>query len=226
MARSNTAHSFAGTSIGWVERGLVPDPLIRAGIRRLCEQRRGEIRADDAAAAGQITERFIEAMRLAPIAPLPHLANEQHYEVPAEFFARSLGPQRKYSSAFWPEGTTTLAEAEEAALVETAARAQLEDGQRVLELGCGWGSLTLWMARRFPASRIIGVSNSHSQRESIMARAREAGLDNVEIRTADINQFTCPGGFDRIDHFAVKARHRAGVQAQRAAGENQVCRLQ
>ena len=198
MAQSNNAQSLAGTSIGWVERGLVPDPLIRAGIRKLCEQRRAEIRADDAQASGEITERFIEAMRLAPIAPLPHLANEQHYEVPAEFFAKVLGPYRKYSSAWWPEGTHTLAQAEERSLAVTAARAQLENGQRVLELGCGWGSLTLWMARHFPASQIVGVSNSHSQRESIMARARAAGLDNVEIRTGDINQFTCEGGFDRI----------------------------
>jgi cyclopropane-fatty-acyl-phospholipid synthase len=198
MAQSNNSQSLAGASISWVERGLVPDPLVRAGIRRLCEQRRAEIRADDAEASGELTERFIEAMRTAPIAPLPHLANEQHYEVPAEFFAVTLGPQRKYSSAWWPDGTTTLGEAEEAALALTAERAQLADGQQVLELGCGWGSLTLWMARRFPASRIVGVSNSHSQRESIMARARAAGLDNVEIRTADINQFASLGGFDRI----------------------------
>jgi cyclopropane-fatty-acyl-phospholipid synthase len=198
MAQSNNAQSLAGASISWVERGLVPDQLIRAGIRRLCEQRRAEIQADDAEASGALTERFIDAMRIAPIAPLPHLANEQHYEVPAEFFARVLGPQRKYSSAWWPEGTATLADAEELALAETAARAQLQNGQDVLELGCGWGSLTLWMARHYPASRIVGVSNSHSQRESIMARAHAAGLDNVEIRTADINQFTCNGGFDRV----------------------------
>jgi cyclopropane-fatty-acyl-phospholipid synthase len=198
MAQSNNAQGLAGASISLVERGLVPDPLVRAGIRRLCEQRRAEIRADDAEASGDITERFIDAMRRAPIAPLPHLANEQHYEVPAEFFAKVLGPQRKYSSAWWPAGTATLAEAEERALAVTASRARLRNGQDVLELGCGWGSLTLWMARHFPASRIVGVSNSHSQRESILARARAEGLDNVEIRTADINHFTSPGGFDRI----------------------------
>jgi len=198
MAQSNDSPRLAGTSISWVERGLLPDSLIRAGIRRLCEQRRADIRADDTEAAADLTERFIDGMRTAPIAPMPHLANEQHYEVPAEFFARVLGPHRKYSSAWWPEGTSTLAEAEERALMLTASRAQLENGQSVLELGCGWGSLTLWMARRYPASRIVGVSNSHSQRDSILARAREAGLDNIEIRTADINEFTCLGGFDRV----------------------------
>jgi cyclopropane-fatty-acyl-phospholipid synthase len=198
MAQSNKSQSLAGASISWVERGLVPDPLIRAGIRRLSEQRRAEIMADDAEGSAVLIERFIAAMRMAPIAPVPHLANEQHYEVPAEFFAKVLGPQRKYSSAWWPEGAATLAEAEERALAETAARAGLADGQDVLELGCGWGSLTLWMARHFPASRIVGVSNSHSQRASIMERARAAGLHNVEIRTADINQFTCQGDFDRV----------------------------
>jgi cyclopropane-fatty-acyl-phospholipid synthase len=118
--------------------------------------------------------------------------------VPAAFFAQVLGPQRKYSSACWLEGTTDLAQAEETALQLTAQRAGLADGQDVLELGCGWGSLTLWMARHFPRSRIVGVSNSHSQRESILGRAREQGLANVEIITADMNGFAHPGGFDRV----------------------------
>lgn len=189
---------FTGTSIQWVERGLVPDPLIRAGIRRLCERRLVEIGAGDAEVAGGLTERFVQSMRTAEVAPLPAHANAQHYEVPAAFFELVLGPQRKYSSAWWPEGTRDLGEAEESALAETARRSDLADHQRILELGCGWGSLTLWMARHFPNSRIIGVSNSHSQRESIMARAAAEGLGNVEIRTADANQFDCEGGFDRI----------------------------
>jgi cyclopropane-fatty-acyl-phospholipid synthase len=109
-----------------------------------------------------------------------------------------LGPHRKYSSAWWPEGTVDLADAESRALAATAERAQLRDGQRVLELGCGWGSLTLWMARHFPASHIVGVSNSRSQRDSILSRAQAEGLGNVEIITADMNHFRCDGGFDRI----------------------------
>jgi len=199
MTASPRANSrLSASPIAWVEQGLVPDPLVRAGIRRLCAQRLEEIGAAGAEDSARTAAQFVASMRTAPLALLPELANEQHYEVPAEFFAACLGPQRKYSSAWWPEGTTDLAAAEERALAATAERAQLADGQRVLELGCGWGSLTLWMARRFPRSRIVGVSNSHSQRQSIMARAREAGLSNVEILTADMNGFSHPGGFDRV----------------------------
>jgi cyclopropane-fatty-acyl-phospholipid synthase len=200
MARAQAANDSLLTagSISLIERGLVPDPFIRAGIRSLCAQRLLEISAGNAEQASLATEQFVQALRTAGIAPLPRLANEQHYEVPAEFFEQVLGPQRKYSSAWWPQGTTTLAEAEEHALRTTAERAQLTNGQRVLELGCGWGSLTLWMARHFPASRIVGVSNSRSQRESILARAAEEGLRNVSIITADMNEFRCEGGFDRV----------------------------
>lgn len=196
----DTARStgLAASSIAWIERGLVPDPLVRAGIRRLCEQRLAEIDAGDAEASALRTARFIASMRAAPLALVPELANEQHYEVPAAFFAEVLGPQRKYSSGWWPDQATTFAQSEEAALAVTAERAGIADGQRVLELGCGWGSLTLWMARHFPGSRFTGVSNSHSQRASILERAREAGLYNVEIITADANDFTHAGGFDRV----------------------------
>lgn len=185
-------------SLGWVERGLVPDPLVRAGIRRLCEQRLAEIHADDAEAASEITEQFARAMRGEAVALVPGLANEQHYEVPAAFFQHVLGPNRKYSSAWWPEGVVTLREAEDKALEATVQRARLADGQRILELGCGWGSLSLYMAKRFPNSQITGVSNSNSQRESIMARARALGLDNLTILTADANHFEHTGGFDRV----------------------------
>lgn len=198
MPRAAANDRLAPRPIGWVERGLVPDPLIRAGIRRLCEQRLAEINADDAERSAQRSTAFAELMRSAPVAPVPELANAQHYEVPAEFFAKVLGPNRKYSSAWWPEGVTDLAEAEERALAATAQRARIDNGQRVLELGCGWGSLTLWMARKYPGSHFTGVSNSHSQRESIMARAREEGLANIQILTADINGFSHEGGFDRV----------------------------
>jgi cyclopropane-fatty-acyl-phospholipid synthase len=197
-ATATSPSMLTSGSISLIERGLMPDPFIRAGIRRLCAQRLEEISADDAEHAARLTEEFVEAMRAAEIAPLPRLANEQHYEVPAEFFQHVLGPHRKYSSAWWPEDTATLAEAESRALQATAQRAQLVDGQRVLELGCGWGSLTLWMAQQFPRSHIVGVSNSGSQRESILARAAALNLANVEILTADMNEFRCAGGFDRV----------------------------
>src|SRR4029434_9902622 len=130
---------------------------------------------------------FAREMAERPIAEHTVAANAQHYEVPAAFFENCLGPQLKYSCAFYRNATDTLAQAEEHALAETAAHAGLADGQRILELGCGWGSLTLWMARHFPGSQFTGVSNSHSQRASILERAREAGLHNVEIITADAN---------------------------------------
>lgn len=185
-------------SLDWVEQGYVPDAVIRHGIRRLCEQRLRELAAADCESAGELTERFIREMNGAEIAPLPQLANAQHYEVPAEFFALVLGPQRKYSCAWWPEGTRDLAAAEAAALEATARRAGIEDGHDVLELGCGWGSLTLWMARHFPRSRITAVSNSRSQRAWILAEARRCGLGNLEVITADMNAFDAGRRFDRV----------------------------
>jgi cyclopropane-fatty-acyl-phospholipid synthase len=185
-------------AIDWVEQGLVPDAVIRAGIRRLCAQRLREIDAGDCERASAATEAFVAAMDAAELAPVPHLANQQHYEVPARFFELALGPHRKYSSAWWPAGTHTLEEAEARALEATCVRAGLADGQDVLELGCGWGSLTLWMAAQYPASRITAVSNSSSQRASIEAEARRRGLSNVQVITADMNVFAAPGHYDRV----------------------------
>jgi cyclopropane-fatty-acyl-phospholipid synthase len=188
----------ARLALSWVEQGLVPDTVVRRAIRRLCEQRLRELAADDAERAAAITEGFIRSMREAPTAPLPELANAQHYEVPADFFGLVLGPRRKYSSAWWPAGVNDLATAEEWALEATCERAGLANGQRVLELGCGWGSLTLWMAERYPASCIVAVSNSQSQREHILGEARRRGLANLEVITADMNRFDSPACYDRI----------------------------
>lgn len=180
------------------ERGALPDVVVRAGIRRLVEGRAREIGAGDAEAAASQSEAFAAAMRTAPIALLPHKANEQHYEIPAAFFAHVLGRRRKYSSAWWPAHVTTLDAAEEAALEATATRAGIADGQRILELGCGWGSLTLWMAERCPASRITAVSNSRSQRAFIEGEAQRRGLGNVTVVTANVDGFAPEGRFDRI----------------------------
>jgi cyclopropane-fatty-acyl-phospholipid synthase len=190
--------NFASLALSCVERGIVPEPLVRAGIRRLLDARRAEIRADDPGAAAEQVETFLAAMRRAPVALLPEKANEQHYEVPAAFFEQVLGPRRKYSSARWPAGVDDLAAAEETALADTAMHAALADGQRILELGCGWGSLTLWMAEHFPGSRITAVSNSHSQREWIMQQARRRGFHHVEVITCDINAFEPGERFDRV----------------------------
>jgi cyclopropane-fatty-acyl-phospholipid synthase len=179
------------------ERRLLPDPLIRAGIRRLILERlAGEAqRAPDPQAA---LAAFVRSMEQSELAPVPHLANRQHYEVPAAFFEAVLGRHLKYSCALWEPGTESLDAAEAAMLELTCRRAGLADGQRVLELGCGWGSLSLWMAERYPHARITAVSNSASQGAFIRARAAARGLANLEVVTADMNAFAPTGRFDRV----------------------------
>ncbi|MHC5113718.1 MAG: SAM-dependent methyltransferase [Planctomycetota bacterium] len=173
-----------------VERGLVPDVITRAGIRRLCRERLGELRdADDG--------RFMAELDLGPVAPVPEKANEQHYELPPEFFGHVLGPHRKYSCCCWDDAAD-LAAAEERALEVTCARAELADGMDILELGCGWGSLTLWMAERYPAARITAVSNSAPQRRFIEGELKRRGLRNAEVITADMNDFLTVDRFDRV----------------------------
>ena len=182
-----------------VERGLIPDVFARAAIRRLCGERLRECRRGSSETESPEFQAFVESMRLGPIAPVPEKANQQHYELPPEFFAAILGPRRKYSSCFWPNGGTSLAEAEGASLDMTCQRADLADGQEILELGCGWGSLSLWMAERYRRSHITAVSNSALQRQFIEAEAASRGLVNVNVITADMNEFrTEPHRFDRI----------------------------
>jgi cyclopropane-fatty-acyl-phospholipid synthase len=185
-------------AVHWVEQGLVPDRVVRLGIQRLLRARLAELRDGDAAATAALAESFTAAMRDAPIALVPEKANEQHYELPAAFFAAVLGPHRKYSCCWWREGAATLEDAEAAALEATCARAGIADGQRVLELGCGWGSLSLWIAERCPASRVTALSNSHSQRAFIEAEAARRGLSNVEVVTCDMNVFDTAERFDRV----------------------------
>jgi cyclopropane-fatty-acyl-phospholipid synthase len=156
------------------------------------------MRDGDVEATAALTQSFLEQLRSAPLALLPEKANAQHYEVPAAFFGAVLGPRRKYSSCLWPADTTTLAQAETAALQATCDRAGLADGQHVLELGCGWGSLTLWMAERFAHSRITALSNSNSQRQHIEGQAAQRGLTNVRVITRDMNDFDTAERFDRI----------------------------
>ena len=185
-------------AVNWVEQGLVPDRVVRLGIRRLLRARLSELHTGDVAASADLTQAFVDGLRDAPLALLPEKANEQHYEVPAAFFGAVLGLHRKYSSCHWPEGVTTLAQAEAAALAATCDRAGLVDRQQVLELGCGWGSLTLWMAERYPCSHITALSNSTSQREYIEAQAAERGLTNVHVITRDFNEFDTAERFDRV----------------------------
>ena len=187
-----------GLAIKLAESGSLPDSIVRQGIRQLVKQRLEEISANNCEIGIAQMTQFITAMNSAAIAPLPELANAQHYEVPAAFFHYCLGVNRKYSSCFWMPDTQTLDEAEVLALTQTCNHADVQDGQAILELGCGWGSLSLWMAEKYPKSTITGVSNSNSQREYIMHTAKSRGITNLNIITADMNTFEAPATYDRV----------------------------
>ncbi len=176
-----------------VERMPLPDSITRAGIAMLVERTSRHLQQVDPS----VEHAFAAAMAKFPIALHVNDANAQHYELPPAFFALILGPRRKYSCCLY-DGPTTLAAAEERALAETAAHAGLADGHHILELGCGWGSLTLWLAERFPRSQIVAVSNSRPQRAYIEAEAARRGLHNMRIITADMNAFDTDLRFDRV----------------------------
>ncbi len=197
LQRSGSDNRASGP-IGWAEMGLLPDRVIRAGIRRLNKLRLEEIRADDLERAAADLNEFVARMHTSPIALVPELANEQHYEVPAAFFDETLGAHRKYSCCYWSPSTQSLNEAEAQALRVTCERAGIEDGMSVLDLGCGWGSLSLWIAAHYPNCRITSVSNSESQREHIVNEAWERGLKNITVLTRDMNEFDSAEQFDRV----------------------------
>jgi len=180
-------------------RNLLPDAAIRIGIRNLLAKKLREEARPDAIAQSEALAAFIDELKRSPIAIKTAEANDQHYEVPTDFFKLVLGPRMKYSSGYWPREDTTFAESEEAMLALSCERAQLVDGQDLLELGCGWGSLTLWMAEKYPHSRITGVSNSATQKAHIDAEAARRGFKNVRILTADMNDFEAGDtSFDRV----------------------------
>ena len=183
-----------------LSKGLIPDSLVRAGIRHLLS---AKLRAEGVGDLEERDRRFAEFRKQldsSPIAINTADANEQHYQVPTEFYLHVLGPRLKYSSGYWASEHTTFAESEEAMLELTCSRAQLRDGQKILELGCGWGSLTLWMAEHYPNATITAVSNSFTQRLHIEAEAKRRELYNVRVITSDMNVFTPPepGTYDRI----------------------------
>ena len=180
------------------ERGWLPDPLIRMGIRRLTAQRLTEEDRGNPEAQAAAFASLLKTLADSPVAVSTDDANTQHYEVPPELFELMLGPHLKYSCCYWLDRSDTLEDAEVAMLELTCDRAQLEDGQRILELGCGWGSLTLWMAAHYPHAHITAVSNSHAQRQFIEARCAAANLSNVTVVTADMNDFAPEGTFDRV----------------------------
>ncbi len=184
--------------IDLVESGLVPDLLTRHGIRRLCRQRLASEGSNDPALADARFRSLLAELRHSPVAIETAAANEQHYELPTRFFQLCLGKRLKYSSCYYETGNESLNEAEEAMLALYSARAGLDDGQDILELGCGWGSLTLWMAERYPNSRITAVSNSATQRAHIEATCAQRGWTHVTVLTRDVNQLELTrDSFDR-----------------------------
>jgi cyclopropane-fatty-acyl-phospholipid synthase len=186
--------SFVSTIIGTAERMPLPDVIIRAAIHRLCSRTATRLATGNA----ESDAWFADEMAARAIAEYTDDATTEHYEVPAAFFARALGPNLKHSSCYYKEPATTLQEAEEEALRQTVEHADLADGQSILELGCGWGPLSLWMARQFPNSDVVAVSNSHAQREYIEREANRRGLTNLRVITSDMNVLDPQAQFDRI----------------------------
>lgn len=178
--------------------GWLPDQLIRFGIRRLDKKRLQAEARRNSEDNGNVLKRFIENMRHSPIALQPRKPNEQHYEIPPAFFQRVLGKHLKYSGCYWPQGVMNLDEAEEKMLLLTCERAQLHDGMEILELGCGWGSLCLWIARHYPNSQILAVTNSRLQEAFIRSKIAAEKLNNIRVITADMNDFLPDRQFDRV----------------------------
>lgn len=189
--QNNLAHELT-------EKGLVPDALIRRGIRSLLKKRLSEISSDDVETMAQHEQQFVAMMNSSPVAVLTEKANEQHYEVPAEFFQTVLGKHLKYSCGYWQGNTQYLDKSESEALRISCEHAQIEDGMHILELGCGWGSLTLWMAKHYPRCKITAVSNSRSQGNYILQEANDLGLLNIDVITADMREFQTQNQFDRV----------------------------
>lgn len=199
-----------GGLMGLAEKGWLPDAVIRMGIRRLLKQRLAEQATGGDAAVTRRTEQLKQRLSQGPIAVKTQDANRQHYEVPAGFYERCLGHRLKYSGCTWTAGVTNLNDAEDAALALVCERAEIADGMNILELGCGWGSLSLWLAEHYRNATITSVSNSASQRAFILSRAAERGLTNLNVITSDINDFETDQRYDRccsIEMFEHMANH-------------------
>jgi len=190
---------FAGKLIELAEQGRLPDSIVRYGIRRLCKKRLKDEFIDHPEYQQDRYQKLIEELRTSPIAIETEAANTQHYEVATDFYLASLGKRLKYSCAYYPDTNTTLDQAEEEMLALYSKRAELDNDQRILELGCGWGSLTLWMAEKYPRSKITAISNSSTQKSYIDHLCRESGFDNVTVITADVNNLELESAqFDRV----------------------------
>ncbi len=187
-----------GSLIHLAEKGLIPDPLILIGIRSLCKKRLHWANKLGSELVEAHHQKWVEILANSPIALVPEKANEQHYEVPPQFFEKVLGDKLKYSSGYWKEGTTSLDQSEIDMLDLTIKRSDIKDGMNILELGCGWGSLTCYMGNLFPKASITAVSNSHDQKIYIDSKCKKLGLNNIQVITSDMNIFNTNESFDRV----------------------------
>lgn len=186
------------TLLQLAERRMLPDKMLRFGIRRLLRER---LKSEEELTGGDYSkavDRFTEKMKQSAVTVAAHLANEQHYEVPSEFFKLVLGDRMKYSCGLWDNTTTDLDRSESEMLAVTCSRAEIADGMRILDLGCGWGSLSLWIAEHYPNCKIVSISNSHSQAAFIQGRCKSLGIDNIQTVTKDVRQFDTDKRFDRV----------------------------
>ena len=184
--------------LSMIEKGFIPDLLVRTGIRALLRKRLIDINSNECELADKNQMKMISVMNASPIAMNTSSANEQHYEVPPEFYELILGERFKYSCCFWDEGTENLNHAEINALKITCKRAMLNDGQTILDMGCGWGSLSLWIAENYPNTSVLSVSNSKTQKIFIENIAKSKHLTNIQVITEDMKEFNTDKKFDRI----------------------------
>ena len=189
--------SLAETTQPLIEKGLIPDPLLRLGIRGLLKEKLKREEELTQEADNKKIKLLVDELKNSPIAINTVDANEQHYEVPTEFFQLVMGEHMKYSCGYWHDGVKDFTQSEKDMLDITIERADLQVVQDVLELGCGWGSLSLYMAARFPKSRFVSISNSRTQKIFIDGEAKKRGITNLEIRTMDMNDFSVSEKFDR-----------------------------
>lgn len=180
------------------EEGILPDFLIRFGIRKLSKVRLDRAKYSTKEEVAKWHQDWVSILKKSPVALVPEKANEQHYEVPPLFFEYCLGPNLKYSSGYWPDYVNTLEESEVAMLELSCERAKIQDGNMILELGCGWGSLTCFMAKKYPKSQITAVSNSKDQKKYILKRCAENQIENVNVITADMNDFEIKEKYDNV----------------------------
>jgi len=185
-------------AIRLADRGIFPDWLVRVGIRRLLGERLRQEDSGDPAAQLERLRTFLADLRRSPVALQTRIPNVQHYEVSPSFFKIVLGARLKYSSGYWPAGVENLDGAEEAMLDLTCDRARIEDGMEVLDLGCGWGAMSLWIAEKYPRCRVLAVSNSKDQGAFIREECRRRGIGSIDVVTADMNDFSPPRSFDSV----------------------------